>query len=469
MSYGRDFDFTRPFFEQFSELQKDVPRVALISLGNENSPYTTGTGYCKNCHLINSSEYCEDCFYGKLLQTCKDAVDCTYLYDSQLCYQCFSVYKSYHCIYVSYSNNCSDCYFSENLTGCRNCFLCTNLSNKEYHFMNKPLSKEEYVKRVNEFLGSHQNFEQAKKLLQKLKLDRVHKYANVVSSEQCSGDFIQNSRNCSNCYDVTGSEDCANVWVGVEAKDCFDCSNIYVKPQLGYQFLGTIEGYHVAFSTYVFHSSDVLYSDQIYNCKNVFACAGLKKKEYCILNKQYTKEEYEKLVPKIIEHMSARGGSASGGKETPEWGQFFPVKFSPHGYNDTLANEYYPMAKEQVLAKGWNWQEEKQDTSYQGPEGTIPDKITDAPDDIVSKILRCEVSAKPYKVMKQELAFYKNQGIPIPRKCPDQRYDERLKLRNQRKVYERTCMKCSAPMQSTYDPKRPEKVYCEKCYVAEIF
>jgi hypothetical protein len=29
----------------------------------------------------------------------------------------------------------------------------------------------------------------------------------------------------------------------------------------------------------------------------------LKNKSYCILNKQYTKEEYEKLVSKIIEKM----------------------------------------------------------------------------------------------------------------------------------------------------------------------
>jgi len=29
--------------------------------------------------------------------------------------------------------------------------------------------------------------------------------------------------------------------------------------------------------------------------------------KYCILNKQYSKEEYEELVPKIIEHMQKTG------------------------------------------------------------------------------------------------------------------------------------------------------------------
>ena len=35
-----------------------------------------------------------------------------------------------------------------------------------------------------------------------------------------------------------------------------------------------------------------------------FGCVGFKHKQYCILNKQYTKEEYEKLVQKIIKQMN---------------------------------------------------------------------------------------------------------------------------------------------------------------------
>ena len=105
LEYGRDFDFSRGFFEQFYELQSDVPRMAMISVGNENSGFTTGTGYCRNCYLINSSENCEDCYYSKLLQQCTDSIDCSYLYNSKLCYECFSVYDSYSGQYVSFSKN----------------------------------------------------------------------------------------------------------------------------------------------------------------------------------------------------------------------------------------------------------------------------------------------------------------------------------------------------------------------------
>ncbi|MBN2086804.1 hypothetical protein JW758_00485 [Candidatus Peregrinibacteria bacterium] len=459
LDYGRDFDFSRPFFEQFAELHKAVPRLSLMQVGNENSPYTTGTGYCNNCHLINSSEYCEDCYYGKLLQKCKTSIDCSYLYDSELCYQCFNVYDSYNCKYLSYSTNCSDCWFSENLSGCKNCFLCTNLKNKEYYFMNEPLDKNEYKKRIGEFIGSYRNFQKASEILDKMRRERIHKYANITNSENSTGDFILNSKNCVDCYDVNDSEDCRNVIVGVEMKDVYDSSNMYVKIELNYQTLGTIDTYNMAYTLYGFHSQNILYCEQIFHSKDLFGCVGLKRKQYCVFNKQYTKEQYEELVPRIIEHM----------KKTGEWGMFFPVKFSPHGYNESLANEYYPLSKQEVLKRGWNWHEDEEAAVYQGADYQIPDNIKDVPDEITQKILKCEASGKFYKIIPQELKFYRNGGIPIPRRCPDQRHVDRMELRNPREVYKRECAKCLKNIKSTYDPDRPEKVYCEECYLKEVY
>ncbi|MFA6992713.1 MAG: hypothetical protein WC269_05580 [Candidatus Gracilibacteria bacterium] len=458
LEYGRNFDFNRPFFEQFAELSKDVPRLPLMQLGNENSPFTTGTGYCKNCHLINSSEYCEDCYYGKLFQHCKSSMDCSYLYNSEYCYECFSVFKSYNCVYLSYSTNCSDCWFSENLIGCRNCILCTNLSRKEYYFMNQPLEKEEYEKRLKQLKGSYQNFEKAKEILNQLKQKRVHKYANIVNSENCTGDFIENSKNCLDCYDMNESQDCRYVIVGVQVKDVYDCSNMYVKPELNYQVLGTIETYHVAFTLYAFHSQNILYSEQIFNSKDIFGCVGLKRKQYCIFNKQYMKEEYENLIPKIIEHM----------KKTGEWGQYFPVKYAPHGYNESLASEYYPLPRREVLGRGWNWHEDDGESAYAGPEVEMPDNIVDLTEDITQKILKCKKSGKFYKIIPQELEFCKKIGIPAPRNCPDQRYQDRLGQRNPRELWDRKCMKCGMALKSSYSPDRKETIYCEKCYLEKF-
>lgn len=74
------------------------------------------------------------------------------------------------------------------------------------------------------------------------------------------------------------------------------------------------------------------------NVKNCFGCVGLKSVEYCIFNKQYTKEAYEELVPKIIEKMMKDG----------EWGEFFPRSLSHFGYNHTVNMDKYPLTREQA-------------------------------------------------------------------------------------------------------------------------
>jgi hypothetical protein len=324
--------------------------------------------------------------------------------------------------------------------------------------MNQPLEKEEYEKRLKQLKGSYENFGKAKEILNQLKQKRIHKYANIVKSENCTGDFIENSKNCLDCYDMNESQDCRYVIVGVQLKDVYDCSNMYVKPELNYQVLGTIETYHVAFTLYAFHSQNILYSEQIFHSKDLFGCVGLRRKQYCIFNKQYTKEEYENLVPKIIEHM----------KKTGEWGQYFPVKYAPHGYNESLASEYYPLSKKEVLEKGWNWHDEDGESAYEGPEIEMPDNIKDVPEDIIEKILKCKKSGKFYKIIPQELTFLKRIGIPAPRDCPDQRYKDRLELRNPREIWDRQCMKCGTRLKSSYSPDRSETIYCEKCYLETV-
>lgn len=325
--------------------------------------------------------------------------------------------------------------------------------------MNEPLQKEEWKKRVEEFKGSYRNVEKAKQILEKLRQERIQKYSNITNCENCTGDFIAESRNCKDCYDITKSQDCRYIWVGENINDSQHGSNLYLKQELVYETLGTISPYNTAFSLYVFHSQNILYCDQIYNSKNLFACVSLKKKEYCIFNKQYARDEYEKLVPKILEYM----------KSTSEYGEFFPPSLSPHGYNETLANDYYPLSKEQVLLKSWNWHKEEEGASYQGPKTELADNIEDINDDIVKRVLLCEITKKPYKLMKQELALYRSTGLPIPRRNPDQRHKERMLKRNPRHLNNRACMKCQSSVQSTFTESQPATIYCEQCYQETVF
>lgn len=102
------------------------------------------------------------------------------------------------------------------------------------------------------------------------------------------------------------------------------------------------------------------------------------------------------------------------------------------------------------------------------PAEKLPESIEGIPDDILNWAIECEVSGKPFRLIKQELDFYRKHHLPIPRRHPDVRHMDRMKIRNPRKLYERKCDKCSKDMITTYSPERSERVYCEECYEREI-
>jgi hypothetical protein len=205
-----------------------------------------------------------------------------------------------------------------------------------------------------------------------------------------------------------------------------------------------------------------MYCDLMFHSKNCFGCIGLRHKEYCIFNKQYDRVQYETIVPQLVEHMMKSG----------EWGEFFGYSYSPFGYNESVAQEYFPLSKELALAKGFNW------TDYESPPPKVtkiipPDKlpfdIKDIPDDILNWGIECEVTKKPFRIIKAELQFYREQNLPLPRRHPDQRHRDRMMLRNPRKLWDRNCMKCQKAIKTTYAPERPEIIYCEECYLKEVY
>ncbi|HBA45322.1 TPA: hypothetical protein DEG21_01580 [Patescibacteria group bacterium] len=103
------------------------------------------------------------------------------------------------------------------------------------------------------------------------------------------------------------------------------------------------------------------------------------------------------------------------------------------------------------------------------PAEKLPDDITQIPDDILNRAIECEITNKLFRIIKQELDFYRKHSLPIPRRHPDQRHLDRMNLRNPKKLYDRKCDKCGVDMMTTYSPERPEIVYCESCYNKEAY
>jgi len=233
-------------------------------------------------------------------------------------------------------------------------------------------------------------------------------------------------------------------------------------------------------------SMDTIYTYMCYSSKNLFGCIGIRKGEYCILNKQYMKEDYEKLVPKIIEHMNTMPYIDAKGR-TYKYGEFFPPEFSPFAYNETIGEEYYPIKKEEALKYGFKWRErENRNYNIEIQAENLPDHIKDTNDSITGKVIGClhkgecsEQCTEAFKILPEELKFYQRMNLPLPRLCPNCRHYQRLKKRNPLKLWHRSCMcdkenhahkgNCEVQFETSYAPDRPEIVYCEKCYQAEVY
>ncbi len=465
LSFGVPPDLSRSFMMQILELRNRVPRLALQhQKPMENSDYCNCASRNKNCYLTFSTNSCENCYYGSWINGCKDCIDNLNIEECELCYECTNCRQCYNLQYSRDCHNCSDSLYLRNCTSCSNCFGCSNQVNKKYMVMNEQKTKAEYEKFLKQVpTGSHAEMQTAQKQIDNILHDQIVKEFHGTNLDNSTGDYLRNCKNCFLAFDCDNSEDLRYCMCLNEAKTCMDysywgknCERLYECQACGYDL------FDLRFCNLCWENcSNLTYCDQCFSSRDCFGCVSLKKARYCILNSQYTKEEYEKLVPKIIERM----------KKDEEWGEFFPVSQSIYAYNETLACEQAPLTKEEVLARGWQWQEDDETTGglYMGPAADVPDNIKDVTNDITKQILICETTGKPFKIIPQELQFYRERNIPIPRKCLDQRHKERLALRNPRKLWSRTCAKCSKDIQTTYAPERPEIVYCESCYLETVY
>ncbi len=476
LEYGRDFDFSKSFFANFADLQRAVPRSALNQdIDNENSRYNSFCSHSKDCYLSAGFARCEDMHYSGWSLDITSAVDSLLCTDCELMYECMDCSNCYNLRFGQDSQNCSDSAFILDCIGCHHCLGCVNLRNKSYHVFNKPVSEEEFA-RIVEQLNSHDHLHAFEKQFEEFKISQVVRSSLQVNCEHSTGNHLKECHNCHNCYDSVGdAQDCKNCSVfGFQVRDMQDCLLATTNCELLYEVFAILELYQCAFIHYCNRSQNLYYCDNLASCKDCFGCIGLRHAQYCILNKQYSKEEYEELVPKIIEQMKQTplNPPLTGGQNACEWGEFFPVELSPFAYNETVAQEYFPLTKEEVLAKGWKWRDEKVEipqVSKVIPANRLPDSIDDIPDDILNWAIECEESGKPFKIQKAELEFYRKMRLSIPHYHPDIRHAHRMAKRNPRRLWERNCDNCQKPMETTYAPERTEKVFCEKCYQKVVY
>jgi len=477
LSYGKEYDFSKPFFKQFNELQLAVPRLYAMVTECVDSEYINGAAWDKNCYLIFASDHDEDSYYSHSIFYCKNVFDCLGVRYGEFSVGCIDCEKINNCFY---SQDCLDSYnlyFSKNCVNCHDCVGCVNLRNRSFCIFNEQYSKEDYFKEIEKMrLSSVSGFNEIENKSKSLYLKYPVKYYHGKNNLKSTGDYLVHAKNCSQVFDGQELEDCKYLYIVNKVKDSYD----------GYAVVENVErnleviSHNSSFSKFClsfWSGSYGTYSDTCENCTNVFGCIGLRNKQYCILNKQYTKEEYEELVPKIVDQMNSMPYIDKAGK-TYGFGEYFPSEISPFAYNETVAQEFFPLTKEDAITKKYDWfEQEAKNYKITKQANELPEDIKDVPDTITAEIIGCEHGGRcsdqcitAFKITSQELQFYKKMNLPLPRLCSNCRHYERMKQRNPLKIWHRKCMKpgCPNEFETSYAPERPEIVYCEQCYQQEV-
>lgn len=307
------------FFVELAKLQLSGPRLGMLQLQCENSEYTFATDQCKNCYLIMNAVRNEDCLYGRDLYNNDDCLDCDHIFSCQLCYQCVNAKHCYNSDFLQDSENCRDCRYGYDLKGCSDCVGCAGLRKKQFYIFNKSYSEEEHREKVRHLTPGQivNDFESAKQSIPRL-------FTQIINSEYCVGDYIYNSKNVFDGFEVN---DCQDAGYLTEVKGSKDCWDIFVLEysELCYEISSCFKLYNCNFCYMCVESRDLEYCEFCQYCKNCFGCTSLIRKEYYILNKPYSREEYFDKLAEIKEELRAKG----------EYGRrFLP---SSYPYNDTVA------------------------------------------------------------------------------------------------------------------------------------
>ena len=463
--YGREFDFSRWFFEQFQELKVVVPRLAVyVDHTSVNCTYANGAVSAKNLYLCDTCAYSEDAWYSSWILHGEYCMDCYKVEKIRNCYRAIQCKESESLQYCLSCDNSNTCYYSVQLMNCHHCFWCSNLVNASYCLFNKQVTKDEWQDFVDQhnFWSYEQRQTRYDQWVHETLPQTIFPNMDQVTTSESLGNRMVWCDKCFRCFDQLQGQEIRYCSDSIPVfATCMDTS--YSNGEKGYMNFSVLWN-NLYGNTFTWVSNDCYYCDSCQYSNHLFGCVGLNNASYCIFNKQYTKEEYFEKIQQIIEKMI----------DDDEWWKFFPPALATFAYNETVAHEYEPLSKEEAFRRWYQRQEEIPPVDL--PENAeviktseLPDDIAEVDESISSKILLDEQTQKPFRIIWSELAFYKKMKLPLPRHHYDQRYAAKRLLTPGRKFHIRNCDKSWKKMISIYKQDDPFTVYDLKRFQKEMY
>jgi hypothetical protein len=408
------YNFDVDFFENYKKLLLKIDLFNFISYWwNENSDYWDVILSSKNCYLsFTVVNDCENILYSfSVKDNSSNVLNSVSVYqNSDNVYFWRWIVESYKIYYSSFINNSNNIWFSSNLNWCSECLFCSDLENCSYYIKNKKYDKQDYLIEKAKILKEKHNFFTYYK-----EVDKTWKNYN---STNVIGSWFFNSENIENWYFGYNVKDWRNlmfVWWINWNENMYDILTAWAWTANNLYWIMWANWDNLYSCMNIVMSSNLYYCYFLENSSFCIGCIWLRNKSYCILNKQYTKEEWEILVDKIFTQME---------KDKILW-DFFPAKLNPFYFNDTIAGLFWNFKKEEIIDAWFLWRdweikvdipawaeiiETKDLNNYQWYDSNWNWQIDPK---ILKKVIK-DSSWNIYKIIKIEYDFLMKHWLPIP-------------------------------------------------------
>lgn len=465
LSYGIFPETSHNLFDELWGLRLRVPQPAIVrDPSNIDSDYTVNGRNLKRGYFVSGGWNSENVYYSATVsQNSRDVMDSYQVQNATECYEGVFSKNLNNTDFLYFSNDCYSCRFMYDSKNCHDCFGGVNLRNRSYCFFNEQLTKEAYEKKIAEVkLGNRAELLR----LQKRFWDLVKSQpARALRNEQALRSIGNHIIESKNCYEAYVAEKCENIRFAdmtIGNHDSMDYS-ASGGSELLYETVGV--GSQCSNVKFSFGSKFITDSEFVINCRSVsncFGCIGLENQSYCIFNRKYEPEEYERIVDSIKTKMLEEGN----------YGEFFPFKFSAYAYNDSFASLVFPLSDSEEKKFQVNPPSEIDDNeSYENAKiqkNNSYDDIEAVGDEILKEAFLCEATKRPFRIIPEELAFYRGKELPIPTIHPNERIRRRYILANPYRLYDGVCDRCGMNIKTMYEPKSGFRSYCEQCYQTEV-
>jgi len=290
-----------------AELQRIIlsrPKRPITILRSQNCAFGSYVYDSKGLYYAFDCSQCEDSFYMYDSFGSRNSMDCDFAVNSELCYESVDIFKCYNSKYLRRCENLVDSAYSYDCSNCNYVFGCVGLKNRSYCIFNRQLDEASYK-------AWRDYYDKQPRETILAALETIMTYYPLTQTNELHnqnspyGNNTSFCKNCYMCFDARNDEDCGHLYDSQNHKMCYD-STQSARSELCYEMTDSGDSFNCNYTVFSAKCVNTWYAIDCYNLKDSLGCFYLNNKQYCILNRQFTKEDYERISKPLIEDLARK-------------------------------------------------------------------------------------------------------------------------------------------------------------------